>query len=221
LVLGLILVVASAPALAAAGDMKIRFGAAYLNPTGDQTVVWFDEPPEYEASMIEAQGSGSGFVGFEIMINDFFGLDVSVLGTSLEVEEDYIWRMNGDVLGLWVETAADVWMTPVFFSANFHFVSNDQIDLYVGPSIAYVWYGDWDWDDWDDDFDLNVDEDLTLGGVFGMDVPLGSSNWMFSTAVRYLKTSAELEEASFAHELGRFTLDIDPWILQVGVGVKF
>ncbi len=215
------LVTAAAPVLGAAGDMKIRFGGAYLNPTGEETVVWYDEPPEYEASTIEAQGSGSGFVGFEVMLNDFVGLDATVLGTNLEIDEDYIWRMNGEVLGLWVETAADIWMTPVFFSANFHFVSNDQIDLYAGPSIAYVWYGDWDWDDWDDDFDLDVDEEVGLGGVVGLDARLGSGNWSFSTAVRYLKTEVELDQASFAHDLGRFTLDIDPWIVQVGVGVKF
>lgn len=221
LVIGLILLVASAPALAAAGDMKVRFGGAYLNPTGEQTIVWYDEPPEYEASTISVDGSASGFVSFEYMVNDFIGLDATVLGTNLEIEEDYIWRMNGDVLGLWVENAADVWMTPVFLGINFHFLSNDQIDLYAGPSVAYVWYGDWDWDDWDDELDFDVDEDVTLGGVFGMDVPFAGGNWMFSTAVRYIKTDAKLDGVYFAYYLDTFELDIDPWIVQVGVGVKF
>jgi outer membrane protein W len=220
-VLGFILVAVSAPVLAAEGDMKLRFGAAHIGPTGDQTIVWYDEPPEYEESRIEPEGGLSGFVGFEFMVSNVVGLDTTVLGTNINVEEDYLWVIDDVVQSSWRDEVADIFMTSFIFSANIHVVNNDQMDLYLGPSVAYIWYGDWDWDDDDWDLDLKVDDEFTLGGVIGIDLPLGSGKWMFSSAVRYLNAEAELDDVFFAYPVRDFTLEIDPWIVQVGVGVKF
>ena len=78
LALGLLVMIASAPVLAGEGDMILRFGAAYVSPTGD-----YAQPYDIEGWVgvltEEADASLGGFVGFEYMVSDRVGIDATLL----------------------------------------------------------------------------------------------------------------------------------------------
>jgi len=107
---------------------------------------------------------------------------------------------------------------PLSIGANFHVKRTDALDFYVGPFLAYVMYGDVDASA-GPEHDSCVKDDFGFGAVAGLDVPLGGGGWMFSTALRYLQTSAEADEDP--HYFEQYTIDMNPVILQVGVGKRW
>jgi len=80
-------------------------------------------------------------------------------------------------------------------------------------------YGDLDAVD-DPEFDICIKDDFGYGAVVGSDIGFGSAGWNFSWVLRYMKSGAETDEDP---ELfgPNITLDVDPWIVQVGVGKKW
>jgi outer membrane protein W len=216
-VFALLVLVASIPALAAQGDMILRFGTAYVSPTGDYSesyeegsyTGWYKE---------EADAALGGFVGFEYMFTDLFGLDATLLYSNHDADYSWVDMIDGEVDDSESGTYGDISFMPFFVGANFHVVQNDAIDFYVGPFVAYVMYGDVDSVD-GPEFDACIKNDLGYGVVAGLDVPFGSGGWMFSTAIRYMKTGAESDEDPEFFD--NYTVDVDPVILQVGVGVKW
>jgi outer membrane protein W len=209
LALGLMIVVASTPAFAAKGDKILRFGPEYVAPTGDFTKTQRDEPPLLGVGVFEADSAVGAFVGFEFMVNDLVGLDATILYSNHDFNDSYTETVDGDIV---YEnfSSGDASMMPLLLSAQFHFLRNETLDLYAGPTVGYVMYGDV--------YDRTMKDDFSYGAVAGIDVPFGAGKWMFSSAVRYIKTHAETETTDPENYLD---IDVDPVIVQVGVGVKF
>jgi outer membrane protein W len=207
--------VASAPVLAGEGEMILRFGAACISPTGDYAAP-FDLEGWVGVLTQEADASLGGFVGFEYMVSDRVGVDATLLSSNHDIE----WTEIGtepepfDVRGVW----GDISMMPLIIGANFHVKRTDALDFYMGPSLAYVMYGDLD-ATFGPEHDACVEDDFGFGAVVGLDVAFGGSGWTFSTALRYLQTGADVDEDP--HYFEPYTLDVNPVILQVGVGKKW
>jgi outer membrane protein W len=102
---------------------------------------------------------------------------------------------------------------PLLAGVNFHLLQQSRVDLYVGPTIGYVLYGDFGVED----ESLSIDDDFTWGATVGVDVPFGTKGWMFTGALRYLDTEASPEEMG----PGDAALDVSPWIVQVSAGYRF
>lgn len=175
-------------------DHKIRFGLQYISPMGDLTT---------EGVKFEAQSDIGFSFGYEYMATDLVGIDANLSYSEHDVDASY--------MGLTL-TVADATMTPLTVGVNFHVVSNENLDFYLGPFAAYVMYGDLK-SKIPGIGDASIDDDFGFGAVLGIDVPFGSKGWMFSSALKYLQTSAEPE--------GDEALDIDPLVIQLGVGYKF
>jgi len=60
--------------------------------------------------------------------------------------------------------------------------------------------------------------DFAYGAVAGIDVPFGSGKWRLSSVIRYIKTAAETEATDLATYMD---IDVDPLIVQVGIGAEF
>lgn len=215
-VLALILMIASLPVLADAGDKIVRFGAAYASPTGELTDS-YDDPPYYYRYDIEADSAVYLFTGFEYMFTDLFGLDATLMHGNHDLDSHGFETYDGELI--WDEsfTFADFNIMPLFISAHFHFARDKPYDLYAGPTIGYVMYGDLEYhEDYLKEYSLEIDDDFGVGAVFGIDAPFGSKGWAFASAIRYIKTSAEVSV-----EESTETVDIDPWILQAGFAKRF
>jgi outer membrane protein W len=215
LAVGLIALVSAVPALAGQGDKIIRFGGAYVSPTGDY-VEEIDSDGVVGDLTIEADSAFGGFFGFEYMFTDLFGLDATLLYANHDI--DGTLDVDSDGVPFYEKaTLAEVSNMPLFISGHFHFMQDGPVDLYAGPTLAYVMYGDLEFKPIaDEEEDIPLEDDFGFGAVFGVDVPFGTdNNWMFNSKIRYIRTGAETDEVDSV------TVDIDPWIIEIGVGVKF
>lgn len=193
----LILLLASSFAWADAGNNAFRFGVQFVSPTGDLVE---------GVETLEADDAVGVSLGYEHVFIDRIGLDFN-LGFSkhdLEVSSPSLSGTVGDV---------DMFM-PVTAGVNFHIVRNNFVDFYMGPFAGYVLYGDIDPTE-SQLTTIAIENDFALGAVVGLDVAFTGKGLIFTSALKYIQTSAEPEVPSFSE------LDIDPWVIQLGLGYRF
>ena len=131
--------------------------------------------------------------------DDLFGIEPALSWSNHDVSLDP--SGNGELR-----------MTPLVVGANFHVLRTDKVDLYVGPQLAYVLYGETEFDTAPD---IKNKNDLTFAAILGVDVPLGDGKWMFAAAAQFILTEAEQDTS------GGRSLDMDPVALEIGFGVRF
>lgn len=224
-------ILAAAPAAAGgAGDNVVRFGGAFVSPSGDLTQSESERIPlggglvaDTELTLKAEADDGFGFfVGYEHYFSDLLGLEVTALRSDLDVNVTatgtvrLIDQVSGQVIA--VDSISDsvggsTDVTPVTFGLNFHFGSG-VADWYAGPFVGYALFGDLDFGDGDSS---GLDDDFTFGAGAGVDVPFGSSGWMFNGAVRYYKLTAKASDGDGTND----ELDLDPLVVQAGVGYRF
>ena len=208
-----ILALAAGPALAEKGDNKIRFGVQMVSPTGDVSFDDVDERVE-----IEADSAVGPFFEFERMVTDRAGVFGNLSLQTHDVDAVITDLSPG---GLTVSgTVAEIDVMPLEFGVNFYVFQNDSIDFYLGPKLAYVFYGDVEFDpaflDPGDPGEIPTEDDFAYGANFGLDASFGESGWMFSAGLQYLIMAVETDEGVDSLEV-----DIDPFVIKVGVGKKF
>jgi outer membrane protein W len=198
---------------AADGKNVFRFGGAYVSPTGDISGEESVNEDLGDGTMLslegtltlEPQGEFALLLGYERRVTDLFGeywlLDS---GTGELIE-------NGSIR--FTETLGDVKVMPLTAGLNFHLTRQSRVDVYVGPTIGYVFYGDLDVED----ERLSIDDDFTWGAALGFDLPMGDQGWMFSGALRYLDTEASPDDLGPGDE----SMDVSPWVVQVSAGYRF
>jgi outer membrane protein len=110
--------------------------------------------------------------------------------------------------------AGDVWLLPPTLTLQYHFNQLASVKPYVGAGINYTHFfgangGSLSDPKYDDSFGAALQA--------GADVPLGN-NWYANFDVKkiYINTTAR-----FSGGAVRADVDIDPWIVGVGVGYKF
>ncbi len=113
-------------------------------------------------------------------------------------------------------------MFPLTLSTRFHLVNHQALDVYCGPLLGYVLYGDFKTPDFGIGANsYSVKNGFTYGALAGLDVPLGNTNWQFSSSIRYLKTRADIDEAYQHVEDMNAKIDINPIVFQAGIGYRF
>ncbi len=269
----LALIIASSFAFAEAGKSKIRFGLQYVSPTGDFKYSEFDAGPieDYEAyfpdpiddfflvtatdysltNKTEADAAMAFFFGYEYMVTDMIGIDANISYSKHDIDSDTIldFTWTGEGTGNWnhpIHETGTITMMPITVGVNFHVMKKEKVDLYLGPFLGYVMYGDAKIDKYSETFNVTSDplvdpfpltayfsgnvgekvkikNDFGFGAVVGIDVPF-SNNWMFTTALKYLKTKASVDKEMpipWAVENPSADIDINPWVIQIGVGYQF
>lgn len=214
---------------AQAGTSNIfRFAGAAVNPTGDLTTRDSESIGLGDGTTMTIvdettvdPDSAFGFcLDYEHRFSDRFGLGVTVMrsdhdlnarGTgTIQVIDD---ATGVVLLDMTVEAAAraSVDMTPLLLGANFHFPTGNNVDVYAGPFVGYVTYGDLVFEG----ERTTLKSDVAYGGALGLDVPVGGGKMAISAAVRYMIASVEPDEP------GSERLDADPFTVSFGVGYKF
>ncbi len=193
--LGVLAVVVGATALqpAFAQDNKFKlFGAAsYVSPLSDEDVDFGTVRESVQA----ANDLGWEF-GFEIRANKLIGIEVSYLNVTQDIEVD------GDAIG-------DVDLTPWNGSLNFHILPTKVVDFWVGPSVAYV---DWGNVNTDSGPTIETDNEFAYGASLGIDIGLGEAV-AITGGLRWLKLDLPLEDLS--------DVGVDPLFARVGIAFRF
>lgn len=110
--------------------------------------------------------------------------------------------------------AGDAWLLPPTLTLQYHFTQFEGVKPYVGAGINYTHFFN------EDAGVLNsVEYEDSVGAAFqvGADVPLGN-NWYANLDVKkvYIDTTAKFSPSGV-----RANVDIDPWLVGVGIGYKF
>jgi hypothetical protein len=137
LILSLILV--SSPAAAGEGDHFLRFTFSHFEPTGS-TFTWINPEPLYGSTGridTDPQGSSGFAAEYEYRPSDRWGIGVQLARTDAEFEVTHHVALQHPP-----HYIAELTMTPLTISPRFHLLPGDSIDLYAGPLLGYVFYGD-------------------------------------------------------------------------------
>lgn len=179
------------------GDMQIRFGVLYSMPTSD-----LSEPGE-TLELDEAFGyQGS----FEFLLTDLIGIEPAISGAKHDV---CVEEQGGQEY-----TLGDINVFMLGANVNFHLLRRDRIDLYVGPTIAYAFWGDLKTSMFPDNFP--AEDDFVFGANVGIDIPFGSGQWAFNAALTYLAADVTLEGNADEPDLG-----VDPIQIKAGLRYRF
>lgn len=196
----LMMLLASSIAWSDAGDHKVRASLQYVMPMGSADLGIFDELIDTEAD----SAIGFGF-GYEYMVTDLIGVDANIGYSCHDIDFTLLAH---------TETVADTSLMPLTVGVNFHVLRNGKMILYLGPFVGYVVYDDYNYKQGGESVPL--ENDFTFGAVIGLDVPFGEKGWMFSSALKFLQTEAEYDHPDYVGDL-----DINPFIIQIGLGYRF
>lgn len=208
-----------------------RIGVAVVGPSenarepgivsedlGDGTTALFDG-----GMTVDVVTSSGLILDYEYRWSDLIGIDVGLFHTNhdLDVRLDghltVIDSGSGEVLfdGSFdeTETLGDLTMTPLMVGVPFHLTNRWKLDVYVGPLVGYVFYGDLN----SQGGSTPIEDNFAYGLLAGFDGPLGKGKWVLGAGLRYLQTEAVLEDP----ELGQATVEVNPWALQVHAGIRF
>jgi outer membrane protein W len=182
----------------AESEMKIRFGAVYSTATSDLTE---------GGQTIEAQPTTGFQASFEYRFSSLLGIEPALAFANYDVD-----TMESGFPDLEI---GEVDLTTFTANLNFHLLGESGIDLYVGPTVGYAFWGDLESALLAEKFP--VKDDFIYGANIGVGVPFGQSGWGFSGALNWLAAEAELEDA----DPGDSPLGVDPLQVKVGVYYRF
>lgn len=140
-----------------------------------------------------------------------FGPDASFeyrFGPLVGAEAGLVWGRHGieGATGLAVDA------TTLLLSANLHVVRKDWIDVYLGPSVGYGFWGDIV--DSVTGGRTRVKSDFVFGASAALDLPFGKS-WAANLGLRYLRTRVVLADGSGRAE------EVNPVEARAGVAYRF
>lgn len=179
---------------AADSAAKFRFGVQFNSPTGDYSVA---------GQSTELDDSTGFFAGFDVKLSERFSLEPGLDYAEYDIEVSQSGFPTLDF--------GEVSALSLTLNGNFHLMPERKFDLYVGPTVGYMF-----WDDIDDNQfggTIATDDEFAIGANVGIDIPLGDSRWSFAGAVRYLATDLAIE--------GGPDLGVDPLQLKAGLSCNF
>jgi outer membrane protein len=201
---------ASAPSLAGVqqGDLLVRAGVAYVSPQGDS-----DEITGIGAgARVEADGAPSLGITATYMATDNIGVGVLA---AWPFKHDIDATGSIATLG----TVAETKHLPPTVTLQWHFTPSNTVRPYVGAGINYTNFFSEDTKGALASHKLSLDDSWGLALEAGVDVDI-NSDWFVSGQVWYLDidTDATLSGPTFNTN---FNVEIDPWVVMLGVGTKF
>jgi outer membrane protein W len=188
-----IFVFASDSLAAEKGDQRVQFGLLYMVPTDDLV-----EPGE----TLELDESFGLQVSFERMVTDRIGVEPTIWSTSHDVEVSDAMVPDFDL--------GEIDLFAVAVNVNYRVLERDRVELFVGPTVGYAFWGDLE----TGLGDFSADDEFVYGVNLGLDVPVGGGKWGVSGALGYLFSEIGLEGSG--SDLG-----VDPFQLKLGLSYRF
>lgn len=181
-----------------AGDMVLRIGATGVLPTGDS-----DPIPELEDARIEADDAWSLGITFTYMATDHIG--VGVLGA---------WPFEHDIKVVGGGDIAETRHLPPTVTLQYHFDTGSGVHPFVGAGVNYTSF--FSESIALEDTSLSLDDSWGWAAEAGVDFEL-DNNWLVSGQLWYIDIDTEANITG----LNKFDVEIDPWVVMLGVGKKF
>jgi outer membrane protein len=188
-----------------AGDFILRAGPAGVLPTGESETIGAIAP----GAKVEADDAWSlGLSGTYMFTNN---IGVGVLA-AWPFEHDI--NAKGSISSL--DKVGETKQLPPTVTLQYHLETGNRFHPYIGAGVNYTHFFDEETSGALNGLDLDLKDSWGLAGEAGLDYDLGD-DWLISGQVWYIDidTRANLEG------VGKFDVDIDPWVVMIGLGKKF
>lgn len=193
-------IVVSGQALAVGqGDWLLRFGAAYVAPNDDSGGL--SGAPTVG---VEVDSGTAAFINLTYMVRDNIGLEL-LAATPFKHDISATGAVTGKI--------AEVSHLPPTFSVQYHFQPKATFRPYVGVGLNYTTFFDEKATAVINSIDL--DDSWGLAAQAGIDFDL-NNNWFMNADLRYIQI-----DTTATTDLGTVDVDINPWVLSLGVGTRF
>jgi outer membrane protein W len=189
---------------------RLRFNLSWVNPTGSSvsTSIGHDN-----INFGIGAGAGAGLQA-EYRLSPRLGIELGMLAAA---NFDVTSRISHDDIRGGISLNG---FAPFSLGLNVHLTPEHALDLYAGPQLALVTYGNdrtwWNWDLSSGGGRASTESDWAWGVSAGLDIPLGKRGWLFNANLRYLETSIK-QSRNDTHFNGEF----DPAIFSIGIGYAF
>lgn len=213
LTLTLLVTLLALPASASAegNGWQVRINGLWVDPD----VSFTDLDSNGDRVQAGADGGSGASLTFERRFSSRLGLEFGALYAEPDLS------LDASLGGTQFTASSSVTFTAVTAGLNIHLTPDKAVDLYLGPLVAQVLFGDVGLRArvagaaLGQDFSAN--DDFAFGAQVGADVAFGDSPWSLNLAAKYLDTSLEITD-----EDGEKTdLGFEPLILGVGFGYRF
>ncbi|MEM1181473.1 MAG: outer membrane beta-barrel protein [Acidobacteriota bacterium] len=198
------------PAAAADDPWRLRFGAAWIDPSvgllGDD---------------LESDGDLGANASVERLITPRMGFELgAMVGDS---SSDFSSEV---LLGVLFSQELDIDFQALTGALNFHLTPGRPVDLYVGPLVAFIDFGDTFIEDRRSIIglpdqvsaaDLDGSEEFALGAQAGADFGFGGGPWALNVSAKYFETEFQASDG----EGNSLDIDFDPLILGFGFSYRF
>jgi len=192
---GALVLGAAAPAMAAGGadSWQVRARAIGVLPDTDSSLT--------PALVADVDDAWMPELDFTYFMTDNIAFELILATTEHDVSA------SGIDLG-------SVWVLPPTLTVQYHFNTDQQIQPYVGAGVNYtVFYGE------DGTPGFNTDYDNSFGFALqaGVDVMI-DEHWLVNFDVKkiWLSTDVNVNNGAVVGDV-----DIDPWVVGVGIGYRF
>lgn len=190
------------------GDLLVRAGVAYVSPQGDS-----DEITGIAAgARVEADAAPSLGITATYMATDNLGVGVLA---SWPFKHDI--DATSSIAGL--GTVAETKHLPPTVTLQWYFTPSSTVRPYVGAGINYTNFFSEDTKGALASHSISLDDSWGLALEAGVDVDI-NSDWFVSGQVWYLDIDTEASLSGPVYNT-KFDVEIDPWVVMLGVGTKF
>jgi hypothetical protein len=170
---------------------KFFLGPVYVAPLEEDNITF-----GAVTDSLAAEDNYGWNAGFEGRINKLLGIELDYSNTNQDLE------FGGSRIG-------DTNFSPVALTLNFHVVSGEKWDFYLGPTYAYINWSDIDLDD-------GSQVSTNTGHGWGATVGLDWYPWEhfgFYSGLRYLDANLDFDNGPSTSQ--------NPLIARIGVAARF
>lgn len=188
------------------GDILVRAGIAQVAPTGESNEL----TGLAAGARVEADEGISLGITLAYMTTDNIGVGLLAawpFGHDIEA--------TGSIAGL--GTVAETDQLPPTVTLQWHFMPANNIRPFVGAGVNYTTFFNTETKGALTNVGLNLDSSWGLAAEAGVDIDI-NNDWFVSGQVWYLDIDTE---ATIGDGIGTYDVEIDPWVLMVGLGTKF
>jgi outer membrane protein len=134
-------------------------------------------------------------------------LELAFTATHHDIDGEGALGLGGEV--------GDIWMGPATLMLQYHFDTWRGIKPYVGAGVNYTFF--FNEDPGPAFTSLDLDDSFGFALQAGVDIPL-RDNWYLNFDVKKLWTDTD---ASVSGGLATGNVELDPWVVGVGLGYRF
>jgi outer membrane protein len=164
-------------------------------------------PDESSSGTIPGEATADSAVMPELDISYFFTDNFSLELILATTKHEMGWKPGNLNLG-------DVWVLPPTLTAQYHFMADKQFSPYVGAGLNYTFFYNADPGAFASvEYDNGLGYALQIGADYKLD-----EHWMLNADVKkiFLNTDVSVNNGAV-----RANVDLDPWVIGIGVGYRF